>query len=60
MNDIWDWFVNLPRYFAEFGNWLNQPIGWGDFSFTPLQALGVSAGAFFGVLIALKIKNLIL
>lgn len=59
MNGLADWLVNLPRYFAEFGEWLNTPVGIGDFTFTPLSALGVSAGLFVAVLVGLKIKNLI-
>ena len=59
MTDVIDWLVNLPRHFAEFGEWLTKPITIGSVSITPLGMFGSSALAFVGVLVALKIKNLI-
>lgn len=60
MNDLAQWLLDLPQYFARFADWLNTPIGVGDWSFTPLMAFGASAGAFVAILIILKIKNLII
>lgn len=60
MNGLADWLINLPRHFAEFGEWLNTPIGVGDWSFTPLGVFGASSLAFVGLLVVLKIKNLII
>lgn len=60
MNDLINWVLNLPKYFGQFGEWLNTPIGIGNVSLTPLAMLGASAGVFVGVLVALKIKSLII
>lgn len=59
MTELLDWLVNLPRHFAQFGEWLTTPIAIGDLSISPLAMLGSSAVAFVGVLVVLKIKNLI-
>lgn len=60
MNGLYEWLIGLPATFGQFADWLNSEISIGSFSFTPLTALGSLAVGFVGVLIALKIKSLIL
>ena len=60
MKELTEWLINLPRYFGEFGGWLTTPIQIGNVSLTPLAMFGASAGVFVAVLVALKIKNLII
>lgn len=63
MNELFNWFANLPTYFAQAADWLTTPIdfnyGFGSLTFTPLAAVGVSFGAVLAVVIVLKIKSLI-
>lgn len=63
MTELFDWFTNLPQYFAKAADWVTTPIdfnyGFGSLTFTPLAAVGVSFGVVLGVVIVLKIKSLI-
>lgn len=60
MDWFFDWLINIPNYLADMYEWLNTPINIGTFSGTPLTMLGASAGVFLVVIIALKIKSLVL
>lgn len=59
MNDMIEWLVHLPQYFAQFGDWLVTPVGIGDLTISPIAMFGSGALVFVGVIIALKIKSLI-
>lgn len=60
MNGVQEWLINLPRYFADLGAWLTKDFHIGTLTITPLAALGVGLGVFLAVVVALKIKSLIL
>lgn len=57
--NVWQWLVDLPKSMGGFVDWLNTPYSIGSFQFTPLSVLGASFGVFVGIVIILKIKNLI-
>lgn len=55
---MWDWVINIPKQFAEVGQWLNTPIfeGWAS----PLEIIGYGLLGFVATIITFKMLRLII
>lgn len=57
---MFEWLLDLPKYIAQGVEWLNTDLSIGTFHFTPLSLFGSGFLVFIGIVVALKIKNLII
>ena len=61
---LWEWAINLPRYFAEFGEWLITPLELkiGDWVIgkwdMPIVLFGAGMVGFIVLILALRMKGL--